>query len=93
VAVPGSIEARWERLAGDPGRRSELYWARRRLGFSIDEWVSLPWWQRRVYIEGMNNEAEEQSTDTGEGGSPGLSGADAILYGDMSDLASAGFGT
>jgi hypothetical protein len=24
---------------------------RKELGFSIDEWDAMPWWQQRVYIE------------------------------------------
>lgn len=30
---------------------------RRHLGFTIDEWQALPWWQQRLYMEGF---AEEQ---------------------------------
>jgi hypothetical protein len=27
-----------------------LYAVRRWLGFSVDEWCALPWWQQRLYI-------------------------------------------
>lgn len=35
---------------------------RRHLGFTIDEWEQLPWWQQRVYMESLAEEfgSEEQ---------------------------------
>lgn len=44
---------------------------RRHLGFSVDEWDALPWWQQRLYIEELDAElsggedqgAVEQSSD------------------------------
>jgi len=32
------------------------YVVRRHLGFSIDEWELLPWWQQMVYAEGLREE-------------------------------------
>lgn len=32
------------------------YLARRHLGYSIDEWEELPWWQQRVYMAGLREE-------------------------------------
>lgn len=71
-----------------------MYWARRRLGFSADEWLSLPWWQRRIYVEGWNNETaeRERSSGTTAGSSSGGGWADAVLNGSAGDIAAAGFG-
>lgn len=33
-----------------------IYLARRRLGMTPEEWLALPWWQTRVYIEGYQAE-------------------------------------
>ncbi len=30
--------------------------ARRYLGFTADEWDGLPWWQQRLYLEGVDAE-------------------------------------
>jgi hypothetical protein len=92
VVVPGSLEARYERVAGNPDHRAELYLARRRLGFSIREWHALSWWERRVYIEGMNNEAED-GTDGATGDSVSDRAMDAILGGTIGDVAASGFST
>lgn len=97
MAPPGILEARYRRLAGDEDRRRELYFARVHLNFTIDEWLALPWWQRRVYLEGANEEAEQRNAAAsgGPGGSGGTSGASdpatALLGGTMGDLAGLGF--
>lgn len=42
---------------------------RRHLGFSVDEWDRLPWWQQRLYVEELDAElaggdqGAEQSSD------------------------------
>ncbi len=95
MAAPGSLAARYDQLAGPHNRRIELYWARKHLGFSIDEWLALPWWQRRVYIEGMEDEADERrrqadqqrSGSTRSGGGAGMSGLDALYSGTLDDVA------
>lgn len=46
---------------------------RRHLGFTIDEWESLPWWQQRVYVESL---AEEFGGDQSREGRPS---ADRVL--------------
>ncbi len=81
------MEARYRRLAGDDARRAELYWARRILGFTIDEWQALPWWQRRVYVEGAEDEnaARNQGGDTG-GDYGGGDLASALLDGTLDDV-------
>lgn len=40
---------------GRPGRIA-YYLARRHLGFSVAEWQALPWWQSRLYAEGLAEE-------------------------------------
>lgn len=85
MAAPGSLEARYEQLAGTEDRRRELYIARRHLRFTIDEWLALPWWQRRVYVEGMRDEAEDRQADTQP--RTANSGLDAIYHGTLGDVA------
>lgn len=36
---------------------------RKHLGFSINEWVALPWWQQRLYTDLLN---EQLALDAGE---------------------------
>lgn len=82
MVAPGSRDARYERLAGDEAQRAELYVARKHLGFTIDEWLALPWWQRQVYAEGLTREAEEiEKAHGGEGGQAEGSLADTLLAG------------
>jgi hypothetical protein len=64
---------------------------RRRLHFTIDEWTALPWWQRRVYLEGMQEEAEQRETAAGGGDAP-TQLADAILGGSLDDVRAAQLG-
>lgn len=85
MAAPGSLEARYEQLAGPESRRRELYIARTKLGFTINEWTALPWWQRRVYVEGMQDEAKERDTATTP--RTGSSGLDALYHGTLGDVA------
>jgi hypothetical protein len=56
VPSPGSIDARYEELSGGQGERVLLYIARRHLGMSWKEWQDTPWWVRRAYIEGLEQE-------------------------------------
>lgn len=48
---------------------------RRHLGFSVDEWERLPWWQQRMYVEELDTEL------TGDGDDQAVeqSGDDALL--------------
>jgi hypothetical protein len=93
VVAPGSLDARYERLAGDDNRRKELYYVRVRLGYSIPEWLALPWWQRRLYLEQMAEEAEERAGAAGgaPAGAGGMSDALSAIYdGTIEDVAAAG---
>jgi hypothetical protein len=86
VVAPGRLEARYERLAGTEAQRTTLYVVRRRLNFTIDEWRALPWWQRRVYIEGLQDEAD-QLKGGGSSEPGGMSDpAQAILTGTLGDV-------
>lgn len=53
---PGRLvsDERYELLAGDETERTKLYTVRFYLHFTVDEWRKLPWWQQRLYIEGLN---------------------------------------
>ena len=88
MVAPGILEARYRRLAGDEDRRRELYYARRHLRFSIDEWLALPWWQRRLYLEQMQEEAEANKPP--DQGNSGSDLASAILGGTLDDVRAAG---
>lgn len=85
MVAPGSLEARYHQLAGPPERRQELYLARTRLGYSIDDWLALPWWQRRVYIEGL--QATAQDTIEQQEPRTGHEGLNAIYFGTIGDVA------
>lgn len=88
MAAPGSRDARYEQLAGTEEQRVELYVARTHLGFSIDEWLALPWWQRQVYAEGIEREAAQRAEEGSSGGGP-VSGADmaeTLLNGSLGDV-------
>lgn len=54
----GKSGRRFEQLAGTFEQRRELYWARKYLHFTVDEWKTLPWWQARLYIEQFNAEQD-----------------------------------
>lgn len=94
MAPPGSLQARYDRLTR--GRQTELYIARLKLGFTIDEWQALPWWHRRVYIEGLRGDAERaaetlerQRQPTGATRQSGMSGLDALYHGTLGDARAA----
>lgn len=66
MVAPGSRQARYERLAGDEEHRRLLFLVRAELGIGIDEWQSMPWWQQRVYRDGMNAKIREARAAAGE---------------------------
>lgn len=93
MAAPGSLRGRYEQLAGPAEKRRELYIARVKLGYTIDEWLALPWWQRKLYVEQMIEEAdarEQESAGRRPGQSSGgglMSPLDALYDGDLADVA------
>ena len=89
MAPPGRLEARYERLAGAEAKRRELYIVRRRLRFTVDEWQALPWWQKRLYIEGLEWEAEQNRAPTESDGMGAADPAEAILNGTLGDVTAA----
>lgn len=95
MAQPGSLRARYEALAGGPEERRELFIVRAELGFDVDAWRALPWWQRRVYVEGLNERAQEtrSSQDGGGGTDGGMDGFMSSLYpgGDLAGVAAHGY--
>lgn len=40
-----------------------MFLIRKHLYFSVDEWVRLPWWQQRMYVDQLN---EQIALDNGE---------------------------
>lgn len=56
AAGPFDSDRRYEALSGGREQRSVYYLARRRLGLSVREWDALPWWQSRLYLEGLSEE-------------------------------------
>jgi hypothetical protein len=69
VAAPGaspkSLDERYEALAGDEDERVTRYLFRRHLGVGATEYDAMPWWERRLYIEGLVREfpSEEEVDD------------------------------
>lgn len=61
---PGSLEARYADLAGDYIEKGLTYAARFYLHFSVDEWRALPWWQKRLYTEGLMGHQPWMATPT-----------------------------
>ncbi len=51
-----------------------LYIFRRRLGMSVEETRALPWWQRRLYLEGLDMEFGDDDTERVDGDLASLSG-------------------
>ena len=58
-----SVAERYEALAGDVNQRRIYYVARRRLQFLPEEWDRLPWWQARMYLEGVQWEFSDEPED------------------------------
>ena len=63
VPPPKTTDHRYELISGGESNRVLLYVARRKLGLSVEEWYALPWWQQRMYIDGMMAEGVIRSAD------------------------------
>lgn len=68
VYRPKCRERRYSALT--EGTRKTYYLARRYLNYSIEEWEALPWWEQRVYIEGLEWELTPPEDESPNGGSP-----------------------
>lgn len=60
-----------------------LYAARFYLHFSVDEWRKLPWWQQKLYIEGLNrhkpwDQTGESRSEETQGDEDDISGFAAL---------------
>lgn len=53
VPRPKRLEGRYEALAGDYNERRFRYLLRRHLGVEPEDVPALPWWKRRLYVEGL----------------------------------------
>lgn len=92
MAAPGSLTARYEVLAGPPERRREYYYAVSRLRYKLSEWLEAPWWHRRLLLEQMALEAEEQRQERDGDGGQDMGMLDALYGGSAADVAaSTGF--
>lgn len=94
MAPPGSRLARYDALTGGSAGARTLYVVRRELGYGVDEWQALPWWQQQLYIDGLNAEADradQGAAQTTPGG--GSDYIDALYSGTMADVQAQGFGT
>ncbi len=63
VHRPKRIGERYEALAGDLAQRRTWYLFKRRLGMSIAEARALPWWEFKVYLDGLLWEFSPESED------------------------------
>ena len=73
VHRPKRLSERYEELAGDSNERRTLYLLRRHLGVDPEDARNLPWWKRRLYVEGLLWEfADKDSTEYDDGAPSGL---------------------
>lgn len=63
VHRPKRLGERYESLAGDLDERRTRYLFKRHLGVEPEDAPLLPWWKRRLYIEGLLWEFTEQEED------------------------------
>lgn len=65
VRRPKRLGERYESLAGDLEERRTRYLFRRHLGVEPETVPSLPWWKRKLYVEGIlwefANDGEEET--------------------------------
>lgn len=60
VHRPKRLSERYESLAGDLEERRTRYLLRRHLGVEPEDAPNLPWWKRKLYVEGLLWEFAEQ---------------------------------
>ena len=60
---PKRLEDRYEALAGNEHDRMVLYVFRRRFQMGVDEVRSLPWWYKRVLLEGLSAEFSDPEAE------------------------------
>lgn len=53
VRRPKRLTERYDSLAGDLNERRTLYLFRRRLGITPEEARRLPWWEWKMYVDGL----------------------------------------
>ncbi len=71
VHKPKRLSERYEGLAGDLDERRTRYLLRRHLGIDPEDVPALPWWKRRLYVEGLVWEfSNEEPDETVDGGDP-----------------------
>ncbi len=60
---PKRLEDRYEALAGDADERNVLYIFRRRLGMGVDDVRALPWYEKRLLLEGLYQEFRDPDAE------------------------------
>lgn len=63
VHRPKRLTERYEGLAGDLNERRTRYLLRRHLGIEPEDAPFLPWWKRKLYVEGLLWEFAEQDEE------------------------------
>lgn len=58
---PKSLEERYDALVGDEEERTTLFLLWRKGGLRAVEVVEMPWWERRLYVEGLIAETEREN--------------------------------
>lgn len=75
VPRPKRIEPRYEALAGDLNERRTRYLLKRHLGVEPEDAAKLPWWKRKLYVEGLLWEfADQDETEQLDGSQESLAG-------------------
>ncbi len=63
VHRPKRLTERYEALTGDLNERRTRYLLRRHLGVEPEDVPQLPWWKRKLYVEGLLWEFANQEED------------------------------
>lgn len=75
VHRPKRLGERYESLAGDLEERRTRYLFKRHLGVEPEDVPTLPWWKKRLYIEGLRWEfTDEEDVETLDGSLDSLQG-------------------
>lgn len=68
VHKPKRLSERYEGLAGDLNEQRTRYLLRRHLGIDPEDAANLPWWKRKLYVEGLLWEfASSETNETNDG--------------------------
>jgi hypothetical protein len=75
VYRPKKLSARYESIAGDLNERRTRYLFKRHLGIEPEDAGALPWWKRKLYVEGLLWEfADQDAPEVNDGSLDDLQG-------------------